>query len=414
MEKKYFPIKTQTACQLKWAWSTLYLNTGITRSCHRTAESVLTSENFFEFHNTSLKVHDRQQMLQGLWPEQSCSYCREIEQAGGTSDRIRSLAIPGHSPNELDTNPVATHIDPTLVEVYFNNTCNLGCLYCTDTLSSSIAAENKKYGTFQKHGVLLESKEHHYKELVPYFWQWFETGFQQLRRLHVLGGEPLYQREFDHLLEMIEKYPNPNCELNIVTNLMVSPERLANYVDKLKSFILKKHIKRVDITCSVDCWGAEQEYVRYGFKLDAWEKNFESLLDQKWIVLNINQTIMPLTIKTMPELLAKLSEWRKQRPVGHFFSGIYPAPDYLKLHVLGGKIFADDIDKILGMLPTDHEQDQEAQRYMQGILTPILKHDPDPVQIKNLVTFLEEKDRRRGTNWREVFPWLTEFENYVV
>jgi hypothetical protein len=262
--------------------------------------------------------------------------------------------------------------------------------------------------------VLLEPKEFHFKELVPYFWQWFETGFQQLRRLNVLGGEPLYQREFDHLLEMIEKYPNPNCELNIVTNLMVSPERLANYVDKLKSAILQKHIKRVDITCSIDCWGAEQEYVRHGFKLDSWEKNFTSLLNHKWIILNINQTIMPLTIKTMPGLLIKLAEWRKQRPVGHFFSGIYPSPDYLKLHVLGGKIFADDIDKILHMMPTEHDQDQEAQRYMKGILTPILKHDPDPVQIKNLITFLEEKDRRRATNWREFFPWLTEFEKYVV
>ena len=33
--KKYFPIKTSTACQLKWAWSTVILQTAVTQSCHR-------------------------------------------------------------------------------------------------------------------------------------------------------------------------------------------------------------------------------------------------------------------------------------------------------------------------------------------------------------------------------------------
>jgi pyruvate-formate lyase-activating enzyme len=414
MEKKYFPIKTKTTCQLKWAWSTLYLNTGVTRSCHRTGESVLSPENFFNFHNTPLKIDDRTQMLAGQWPKESCSYCKNIEEAGGTSDRIRSLAIPGHSPNELDTNPTATSVDPTLIEVYFNNTCNLGCLYCTDTLSSSIAAENKKFGNFEKYGVSIKSNDQHFKELVPYFWQWFETGFQKIRRLHVLGGEPFYQREFDHLLQMIEKYPNPDCELNVVTNLMIPTERLANYIEKFKSAILNKHIKRVDITCSIDCWGAEQEYVRHGLKLETWLQNFEFLLSFKWLTLNINQTIMPLTIKTMPDLLSRLADWKKQHPVGHFFSGIFPAPDYLKLEVLGGEIFADDIHKIINMMPTETEQEQEAQNYMTGILLPILKYQPDPVQIKNMIIFLDEKDRRRSTNWRQVFPWLAEFEHHVV
>jgi organic radical activating enzyme len=301
-----------------------------------------------------------------------------------------------------------------LIEVYFNNTCNLGCLYCSDTLSSSIAAENKKFGDFEKYGVSIKSKDQHFKELVPYFWQWFETGFQKIRRLHVLGGEPLYQRDFDHLLEMIEKYPNPNCELNVVTNLMVPTDRLANYVEKFKSAILKKQIKRVDITCSIDCWGADQEYVRHGLKLETWLQNFEFLLSFKWLILNINQTIMPLTIKTMPDLLSRLAEWKKQRSIGHFFSGIFPAPDYLKLEVLGGEIFANDIHKIINMMPTETEQEQEAQNYMKGILLPILKHQPDPVQIRNMIVFLDEKDRRRSTNWRQVFPWLVEFENYVV
>ena len=153
MSDKFFPIKTETACQLKWNWSTLFLNTGVTKSCHRTAESVLTPENFFNFHNTELKLSDRRRMLEGQWPEHSCSYCREIEEAGGVSDRLRQVSIPNLVPPELDADPSAINISPTIVEVFFNNACNMGCLYCSSKLSSTIETENRKFGDFSKDGV---------------------------------------------------------------------------------------------------------------------------------------------------------------------------------------------------------------------------------------------------------------------
>ena len=76
MSKTYFPIRTATSCQLKWNWTALYLNGGFSRTCHRTAETPLTPENFNNFHNTEVVLDDRTRMLQGLWPETSCLYCR--------------------------------------------------------------------------------------------------------------------------------------------------------------------------------------------------------------------------------------------------------------------------------------------------------------------------------------------------
>lgn len=415
MTKKFFPIKTETSCQWKWAWSTIFLNTGITRSCHRTGESQITPENFFDFHNTPLKLADRQSMLQGEWPEKSCDYCREIEQAGGSSDRIRVTQIPDLAPQELFDNPTLTRVDPTLVEVYFNNTCNMGCLYCGSYLSSTIEQENRKHGAFEKYGVkIAEPPQGHFKDLVPYFWQWMQMGFSKIKRLHVLGGEPLYQKEFEKLLEYIETYPNPDCELNLVTNLMVTPDRLAWFVERFKSLLVSRSLKRIDITCSIDCWGPEQEYVRWGIKMDQWEKNFQYLLEQKWLTLNINQTIMPLTVKTMPDLISRLKQWRKKHPVGHFFSRIYPCPDYLKLDIFGGEFFRDDVERIMEAMPRDTEQDLQALPYMQGIFNHISDTEFDPVRVRDFLIYLDEKDRRRGCDWRTTFPWLKEVEQHVV
>ena len=414
MTSKLFPIQTATACALKWSWSTLYLNTGTTGSCHRTSYTRLNSDNFFNFHNTEMKIQDRRDMLEGRWPEKNCLYCKSIEDAGGSSDRIRQLSVPYVMPPELENDRCAVNISPTLLEVYFNNTCNLGCLYCSSSLSSVIASENHIHGDFKQGGVWLQNKSSHFKDLVPYFWEWFTEKFSTISRLHVLGGEPLYQKEFEKLLDMIDQYPNPDCELNIVTNLAISEERLKQFVGKFKSLLAQRKLKRIDITCSIDCWGPQQEYVRWPLDLVQWEKNLTYLLSQKYLYLNINQTISVLTIKTMPALLEKLVGWRKIHKIGHWFSEVNPGPDYLKPYILGGKVFQSDFEKILSLMPMDTDENINGRNYMQGIASHIASYDPCPDRIGDLIVFLDEKDRRRNTHWRKIFPWLHEIEKNVV
>jgi len=406
MSQKYFPIQTETACQLKWNWSTLFLNTGTTRSCCRTGESQLTPENFMQFHNTPIKLADRTSMLEGTWPVNSCGYCREIEAVGGVSDRIRHLNIPSLVPRQLESDPTAIHVDPTIVEVYFNNACNLGCVYCSSQLSSTIEAEDRKFGTL--------ITENHFKDLVPYFWTWFTTGFQQVKRLHVLGGEPFYQKEFDRLLDMIDQYPNPECELNIVTNLMISTDRLQAYIDRFRQLLVDRKLKRVDITASIDCAGPQQEYVRWGLDWAQWKQNFELLIQHRWLYLVINQTISCLTIKTMPEFMQQFAQWRKNRKIGHWFSGIYPDPSYMKAEIFGNLEFAEYAQAVLQLMPQDTQEDQVAYEYMAGIFKQILMSTPNYNEIAKLIVFLDEKDRRRGTSWPELFPWLERYREHVV
>jgi len=414
MSSRHFPIKTATACTLKWAWSSLYLNSGVTASCHRTGVSTMDMENFDDFHNTPLKLQERQDMLEGRWPTQSCAYCRDIEQAGGISDRMRHLTVPDLTPDILYQDPTAVKIDPTIVEVFFRNTCNLSCLYCTPGLSSMINAENQKHGDFKQGGVELLSQQPQFKNFAPLFWQWFETKFVNLKRLHVLGGEPLMQKEWSQLLEMIEKHPNGDCTLLVVTNLMIPTDVLQDHIDRLKNLLRLRALKQVHFICSIDCWGPEQEYVRFGLDLNHWQNNFLLLKSNRWITLGINQTISVLTIKPMPALLEKLDNWRQDRKIGHWFGSVSPGPDYLKPHILGD-IFADDFDQILKLMPERDDEDRTARDYMLGIAKQSSSTGAVQQQIEDLFVFLAEKDRRRGTDWQQIFPWLKELKDrYVV
>jgi len=402
---KYFPINTETACKLKWGWSTLYLNSGITASCHRASFSKLTAENFNQFHNTPAKVQARDIMLDGKWPTGGCEYCQGIEQSGGTSDRMLQNSIPGLFPKQQGSTT-----DPVMLEVYFNNTCNLSCLYCNPGLSSTIDQEYTKFGNFNVGGVHLEQLEQkHIQDLEEPFWTWAQDNFNKLERFHFLGGEPFYQKQLDKFLDFVDNSPAPDCEFQITTNLMVPKKILQDKINRIKDVVAKRKLKRFDITVSIDCWGDAQEYVRYGLKLNTWLANFEYLLNQKWIKLNINQTISALTIKTMPELVERLAQWRRIRPVGHYFSVTEPGPSYMRPNIFGAGVFDKDFALVLQSMSKDSEDDVRAYKYMSGIANEIEMSEINQIEIDNLMVFLNEKDRRRQTNWRTTFPWLTKY-----
>jgi organic radical activating enzyme len=182
----------------------------------------------------------------------------------------------------------------------------MSCIYCWDGLSSKIQQENFKFGRFEKAGVIIDNyakKVDDIDALTERMWQWMKTHGQSLKRFHVLGGEPFYQHQFDYCLELFDENPFPNLEFNVVSNLMISSERFKNVIDRIKKLVARKKLKRFDLTVSIDCFGQEQEYVRYGLNLDQWRTNFEYAASQKWITLNINQTLSGLTIKTIPALL---------------------------------------------------------------------------------------------------------------
>jgi len=59
-------LKTATACQYKWTWSTVFLSTGTSSSCHR-CKGWDVSDMMEDFHNHPGKLGDREKMLKGQW-----------------------------------------------------------------------------------------------------------------------------------------------------------------------------------------------------------------------------------------------------------------------------------------------------------------------------------------------------------
>lgn len=401
---KRFPIVSNTACQLKWTWSTIYLTTENTASCHRTNHHQFGDD--FDFHNTASKIDDRKRMLDGKWPTKGCTYCQDIETAGGQSDRITNLDFPGiHAPPELDQNPVAVHVTPRILEVYFDNTCNLKCLYCGPHFSSLWDAENVR------HGVPAFAKSKNIESNKQKLFEWLKLYGHTLTVFNILGGEPLYQPELEQVLALFEQHPAPELKLQMFTNLNARLPYLQKIIQRVRKLIDRGCIREFEITASLDCWGAPQEYVRYPLNLQEWERNFEYLLDQPWINLIINSTVTPLTVKTLPDLLEKINHWNYKRKVYHYQNSVND-PDHMFIDLFGG-IFQEDFDRAIELKPAQTPEEIASKNYLIGIAKQSRHGGPKPKQIRQLFDFLNTMDQRRNTHWPTVFPWLVdEFKKY--
>ena len=352
-------------------------------------------------------------MLDGQWPGNGCEYCRKIEDAGGFSDRMFNNTANNSTPDEVLTDPTAVSVIPKMVEVYFDNTCDLKCAYCGPWYSSAWAAENKRHGYWEHKGFRLiddYKKSDNRRAYVEKFWLWWDRHYNHLTHFQFLGGEPFFQREFDECLDFIEARSNPNLTFNISSNLNCETDRLIDKIERFKQIQADGRIKTLQITGSIDCWGPAQEHLRFPLDLNRFERNFEYLVSQDWIVLSINSAISSLSIKAMPELLRKLNGWRLQRPIYQNFMTIQD-PQPMNPDYLGGDVFADDFAEIISIMQETEHLDQWYSNfvpYMQGIARQVAASKPNLEKLSELKAYLNELDRRRGTNWPVLYPWLVE------
>lgn len=420
-----FPIRTETSCLLKWNWSTIFLNTGQVSVCHRNKRIKIPKDNFDSFHNLPYYVDHRRSMLNGEWPNSpdhiGCKYCKNIEDAGGRSDRqYMTETQVDQTPDEVVDDPTAVVVTPAVLEIFLSNTCNLACTYCRVGNSSKLEAESKKYsnqanfndfyfGKLKENLPKSELKE--YKDLCL---NWISKNGSKLRRFHLLGGEPMYTEEFSDFINVWDEYPNTNLILNVVSNVNLKHNLWKTQIDKVINLVRNKKIKDFELTASLDCWGPEQEYIRTGFDCALAEKNILYYLSLPEVTyLNINSTHNALSLLTYHELLEKKVEWEEKtnKSIRLFSQAV--GSKHVDIGTLAGNFYVQAVKNILKSHPRKTWDDQQALKATNGILKTIINSDPDPEKIQHFLNVYNELDRRRNTNWKEVFPeFAAEIEKY--
>jgi hypothetical protein len=180
----------------------------------------------------------------------------------------------------------------------------------------------------------------------------------------------------------------------------------------MQSLIDNKHIKSIRLKCSIDSWGLQEEYIRYGLDLKQWEDNFKTAVEEyPSIRLAVHSTMCNLNVKTTAELFKKINEYNTYRIKNNsslikLSCTLLKDPKYLQIDIFPRGFFDKDFEQIIKFAPTDSLKEQ-----ITGFQKMINDHPHQSILIDELKLQLDAIDSRRNLDWKLTFPWLDEFKN---
>lgn len=447
--KKEMDDVSPSFCAAKWLQTTLYLQTGWNHSCHHPAPHKIplaeVEANPKALHNTQFKKGQMQKMLDGVRPSE-CDYCWNIEDLGPDhiSDRTYKTAAPWASGEIANIVKNGTKdITPTYLEISFSHVCNLKCAYCSPDVSSKWLEEIEQFGPYPTSGRTgdldwlksagrfpIPNKE--YNPYVDAFWKWWPELSKNLETLRLTGGEPLLSKDVWRLLDSIdaEDTAYPNLTIAINTNLDV-PDQL---IDKMIASVnrIAPKVKQIKIFTSNEAKGKQSEYIRFGIDYDRWHANLDKVIHG--LPENASATIMTtiniLSLSTLDEFLCDMMEFRKKYNKSYTNNKLYLSINYLRWPpYLHAALAPDELKQTL-----INNLKEFVKKYSDGVFHleqhyAVLNYDEighinsfcdlldktviaeDNHDRSDFAKFIEEYDKRKGTNFFETFPELVEFYN---
>lgn len=283
------------------------------------------------------------QMMRGEWPD-TCARCERDEGHGGVSRRQHALREYGADFQDMvaSTRPDGTsHPATSYFHYAFGNTCNLKCRMCDPAYSSLWIDEYH----------LVEGRPLQPKEKQKYLGlNWhraehaFEPFFQQLahvKRLHLSGGEPLIIPQALALLKRIaDSGEAGHIALSFNTNVTKVPDVMRALWPQFKS---------VHMFCSIDGFGAVDEYIRFPGAWADVAANMRKLDDEFEAYglsrVSINCTVQAYNVLRLGELFDYLADgFKNVVPLPMLSPIIYPP--YFDIRILPAPLKALAISRL--------------------------------------------------------------------
>ena len=388
-------------CVLKWYHLEMHLGTGRSHSCYHCPTQKIPLGS--DLHNTPQKIEKRAEMLQGNKPSE-CSYCWEVEDLGEISDR-QTLAVQFFKHNR-DIVKEATeagigYVYPKYLEISFTNKCQMACSYCGPVFSTMWEKEIEEHGPYKlsEDYNLIHTPQIENSPYISKFWKWFPQAYEHLFVLRVTGGEPLLDKNTYKLIEYIKNNPREGLTFHCNSNLMVTKERVARYIN------LVKDIPNTRLYASIDSWGKEAEYIRHGLKVDHFEENLLRIL-ANGIEVGIMCTFNFLSIFNLQEFIFKMAELKQQFPHLTIDMPYMVDPKHLSAQIADDthiSIMEDGL-KLMKTYPQFTKGEiVKFQKSVEWIKANRFTGDELIKHRKDFWNFVKEHDKRRGTDFNKAF-----------
>ena len=431
---------SRTFCLAKWKQVSLHLPTGLNNSCYHPPLHQIPLDNLennpSSLHNTPYKKEQRQKMMSSVRPDE-CSYCWKMEDLGNLSDRHYRSGEPWAKKDfhKVAQNPM-DDINPSYVEVNFNNACNLKCSYCSPQFSSSWVAEMKKDGAYPT-STPHNAPEHFVGNRLPIphsqpnpyvdaFWKWWPDLYKDLDHFRMTGGEPMMDKNTYRVFDYVLENPKADLHLNTTSNFSVEQKLWDKYLDYVKRLCTGK-IEHFMQYVSVDTWGRQAEYIREGLDFDLMWSRVEQFLEEvpSYSSLTFIITMNNLSVSNLDKLIEGILILRKKYSKDFqrvwFDTPVLNTPTWQSLQILP-EPYVMKLEKVKQFMEQNLEteddlyhgfKDYEVKRMQRDIDWMKTQLDDDYVkqQQADFYRFFSESDRRHNKNFLEYFPEMTEWWN---
>jgi pyruvate-formate lyase-activating enzyme len=376
-KKKFFLFKQSNHfCSVPWNHIEVYTD-GTVKTCSRGMpydslfdkdfHSITSGSDFLKELRTTL-VNDR--------PHENCVSCYNL------STKQEHADLRNHYNSLFKTVDVdyENNLEFKLngVDLHWDNTCNLKCIYCNPGQSSSIAQEQKI--TFQK------PRPQHLEETVDLIIknQW------DFKEIYLSGGEPMLIKYNYDLLQRLE-----NVDIPIRINSNLTQVRDSNkFYNEIKRF------RNVLWTISGEAAGDRFNYIRHGAN---WNDFLQSVEKVKDLGHNIRLNSVWF-LGSMTSIFENIEFFATEYNVkditinqltGHPYFLVRNAPDHLK------QTAREQIKNLLesGLIEYQSNSYYNIARCVKELDLPV----EDAEGYKD---YLDSLDKIRGTNWRSVFTEL--------
>ena len=419
---------SETFCSAKWHMVTLHLAQGETHSCYHPWTHKIPVEELLgnpgAIHNTLFKKSQRKLMLQGDRPKE-CQYCWTMEDLGNISDRFIRNAEPW-AKNDLDIFKNYTgdeNVYPRHVEVSFSTTCNLKCSYCNPTVSTKWLEEAREFGGYKTstdfNGYIHPDQPLPFipdKKPNPFidaFWEWLPDAYPHMHVLRVTGGEPLLSPHTYRLVDFINEHPNENLEFIVNSNLCVPDKNISSLISKATQMVTTNKIKYFKVFASLDSIGSQAEYQRFGLDFEQFKRNVRRILDEVpnglvSFTCTFNVFSIP-NVKGFMEYMKELTDEYGKRV--NFDTPYLRYPPHQCVQILPNEYESYLLEAHRYMVDNDFNQMpiEKIKRLHSYMINKTFTEEEISTYRKDFVIFVDEHDRRRGTNFAETFPELVQF-----
>ena len=422
-------------CAAKWYNATIWLGSGMTTSCHHPPAHRINEQEIklypSRIHNTAEKKQDRAQMQQGERPT-GCDYCWKIEDMGrdAISDRVyKSRIYSKETLNEAAVMDPGADVNLRTLEISFDRTCQFACSYCNPAFSSTWVRDIHRNGAYRD---LVSDGRNHFthehpdaqlftiNDINPYitaFFEWWEQDLHQtLDELRITGGEPLMSGYTWQLVDWFRDNPGrSSTRLAINSNLGMDWNTIQRLLDSCRGVEL-------DLYTSNESMGAHAEYIRDGLVWQTWMDNMTAIMRSKKVrALHVMCTINALCLESLPEFLTLMLEWKSRwgANMPNFTLNILRFPSFQSPLVLSDHTRMHHRDRLQAWLTNwynhsmlhEHERNhvQRLIDYLDVVKTPHSDAFDIPCLHNDFRSFFTQYDQRRGKNFAETFPDLSDW-----